>query len=287
MADGMSGTLPGSKREPRNGAKNMTDAVVAGDSTRGNVVCDLDGVVYLAGHPVPGAGEALSALDRAGFALVFVTNNSTSPPRAVAAKIRDLTGFPAEPSQVISSAQAAAALLHSTQAGALVVGGEGIRLALADHGVTVTEDPDEAGAVVVGLDKDITYERLRDAALAIRRGARFIATNTDATYPTPEGLWPGSGSIVAAIEVACGVAPEVAGKPHRPIRDLIRARLGPGPVWVVGDRPETDLAMAEAEGWSGVLVLSGVVTERDSLDAAFSPAVIVDSLVELPDVLNG
>jgi len=262
------------------------ESVVAGRTAIGNVVCDLDGVVYLLGHPIPGAGQALIDLDAAGYAVLFVTNNSTRTPEMTAARVANLTGYPAEPRQVIGSAEAAITLLAAEAGPALVVGGAGIRQALAAAKVPETDDPGAAAAVIVGLDPDLSYERLRDAVVAVRNGARFIATNTDATYPTPDGLWPGAGAMVAAIEFASGIRPEIAGKPYPPIRKLIHDRLEPGPVWVVGDRPETDLAMARMEGWTSVLVLTGVVDEADALANEDRPDLILASLADLPEALQ-
>ena len=262
------------------------DPVVAARPAIGNVVCDLDGVVYLQGTPVPGAGQALVELAEIGFSVLFVTNNSTRSPEAIAARIADLTGYPAQDHQVIGSAEAAVTLLGTERGPAFVVGGDGIRRAMTVAGVPETDDPKAAAAVIVGLDTGITYERLRDAAVAVRSGARFIATNTDATYPTPDGLWPGAGAMVAAITVASGVEAEVAGKPNPAIRRLIRERLKPGPVWVVGDRPETDLAMAQVEGWTSVLVLTGVIRDADELADEHRPDLTLRSLADLPEALQ-
>ena len=261
-------------------------AVVAGGPTIGNVVCDLDGVVYLLGNPIPGAGKALIDLDRAGYSILFVTNNSTRTPVTTADRIAKLTGYPAGARQVIGSAEAAVTLLAPEAGPVLVVGGAGIRQALSAGGIFETDDPSAAAAVVVGLDTNISYHRLRDAVVAVRNGARFIATNTDATFPTPDGLWPGAGAMVAAIEVAAGTRPEIAGKPHSPIRKLIQERLEPGPVWVIGDRPETDLAMARLEGWTSVLVLTGVVSETGAVADEHSPDLVLASLADLPEALQ-
>lgn len=261
-------------------------AVVAGRPTIGNVVCDLDGVVYLLGNPIPGAGKALIELDTAGYSILFVTNNSTRAPATTADRIAKLTGYPAGPGQVIGSAEAAVTLLTPEAGPVLVVGGAGIRQAMAAAGISETDDPSVAAAVIVGLDTNISYHRLRDAVVAVRNGARFIATNTDATYPTPDGLWPGAGAMVAAIEVAAGTRPEIAGKPHSPIRNLIHERLDPGPVWVIGDRPETDLAMARLEGWTSVLVLTGVVAEASAIAAEHRPDLVLASLADLPEALH-
>lgn len=148
----------------------MTEVVV-GPSRRGNVVCDLDGVVYLEDREVPGAGEALARLEEMGYRLLFVTNNSTTPARRVAARITGATRYRARPEQVITSAQAAARLLEAERPPALVVGGDGVVEALGERGVPVTRSWEEAGAVVVGLDPELTYGKLRAATLALRRAA--------------------------------------------------------------------------------------------------------------------
>ena len=166
------------------------------------------------------------------------------------------------------------------------MGGDGIKEALVEAGVEQTGDAQAAAAVIVGLDTGLSYDRLRGAVVAIRGGARFVATNTDDTYPTPDGLWPGAGAMVAAVQVATGVQPDIAGKPHTAIRSLIRAGLAPGPVWVVGDRPETDVALAKAEGWNSALVLTGVVERADEVPAELQPDLVLDSIAALPEALQ-
>ena len=249
------------------------------------MVCDLDGVVYLDEEEVPGAGHALRELERQGHRLLFVTNNSSSPPATVAERIAEITDFPAAASQVLTSGLAVARMLAADRPPCLVVGGEGIEQALDGEGIPRTENWRQAEAVVVGLDRRLTYERLRDATLALRAGARFLATNMDPTLPTPTGQWPGAGSIVAALEAATDRLPEIAGKPYQPMRALVRSRLGPGPTWVVGDRPSTDLAMARAEGWQAVLVLSGVAADPSEAGNEYAPDLVVESLADLPDLL--
>jgi 4-nitrophenyl phosphatase len=116
---------------------------------------------------------------------------------------------------------------------------------------------------LVGLDFDLSYDRLTRAANAVRGGARFIATNTDPTYPVADGLLPGGGSMVAAVQTTTGVDPEVAGKPHAPMRALLRSR-GITDAWVIGDRVDTDIALTRAEpDWRSILVLSGVTREGE------------------------
>lgn len=243
----------------------------------GNVICDLDGVVYRGTRAISGAAEALRDLQAGGLNLLFCTNNSSRTPSEVAEVIESVTGFQAFPGQVLGSAMAAATLLAIDKPLTYVLGGNGIHAALAEAGIETTEAGTGARAVVVGIDMELSYERLRRAAQAAANGARLIATNDDPTYPAEDGFWPGAGSILAAVETASGRRAEVAGKPHRPMRDLIRTHLVEGPVWVVGDRPDTDLALADAEAdWQSVLVLTGVVDRPDGVMPA--PDLVCDDL---------
>jgi HAD superfamily hydrolase (TIGR01450 family) len=229
------------------------------------VLCDLDGVVYRGDSLIAGSDLALKRLIAEGVEVYFVTNNSTRHPRQVVAKIRRVTGLEFEVDRVFTSPQAGVAMLGEGNAPSLVIGEEGIRSALDEAGLEITQDPIEARSVIVGLDRGVDYPTIAAAAKAVRLGARFIATNDDPTYPTADGLLPGAGAIVAAIATAAGQSPEVAGKPNPPMRNLIRSR-GIGDAWIIGDRVDTDIAMAvEEEGWRSILVLSGVTTEPSSL----------------------
>ncbi len=222
------------------------------------VCCDLDGVLWRGDEAIPGSADAIEELRRAGLHVGFLSNNSSKTIAEVAAKLATV-GVPADPADVLTSALAAADLLRAAlPAGAsvLVSGGEGIREALADVGLRAVPAP-PADAVVVGFHREFDFDELDRASAAIRAGARFVATNLDATYPVPGGLLPGAGSIAAAIATAAGVQPEVAGKPSRPMAELVRRRLGSHGV-MVGDRPSTDGALADVLGWPFALVLSGV-----------------------------
>lgn len=228
------------------------------------VLCDLDGVVYRGDTLVDGSDAALRRLLEAGIDVWFVTNNSTRHPNQVVEKLNELTGLDFAPDRVFTSPQAGVRLLEPEDGPCLVVGGEGIRAALEEAGFEITTDPAAARSVMVGLDRGIDYQRIADAAEAVRRGARFIASNDDPTYPTSDGLLPGAGSMVSAIATAAGRSPEVAGKPNLPMRRLIRSR-GVGDTWIIGDRVDTDIAMAiEEDGWRSILVLTGVTTEGSS-----------------------
>jgi len=243
------------------------------------VLCDLDGVVYRGDTLIAGSDLALRRLVEAGAEVYFVTNNSTRNPGHVVEKIRRLTGVRFPEDRVFTSPQAGVAMLEPDDGPCLVVGEEGIRDALGESGFAITEDPNAARTVMVGLDRQVDYRRIADAADAVRRGARFIATNDDPTYPTSDGLEPGAGSMVAAIAVAAGRPAEVAGKPHPPMRRLIRSR-GIDRAWVIGDRLDTDIALAvEEEGWLSILVLTGVTLQPS--DAADLVAADLGEAVDL------
>jgi glycerol 3-phosphatase-2 len=227
------------------------------------VLCDLDGVVWLAHHPIPGAVPALDDLRGAGRRVLFVTNNS-APLMADHERALSQIGVEAA-GDVLSSAQAAALLLQPGQR-VLAAAGEGVAEALRLRGLEVlanTEANEGASvdAVVVGLHRTFDYEGLRRASTAVRRGARLIAANDDATFPTPEGPIPGGGAIVAAVERATGVHAEVAGKPHAPMAALVRRVIGEEAATaalMIGDRPDTDGLFAGVLGCRFALVLSGV-----------------------------
>jgi HAD superfamily hydrolase (TIGR01450 family) len=238
-------------------------------------VLDLDGVVWLGEVPIPGAADAVARLRAGGARVLFATNNSFATVSEQEAKLAR-AGIPAV-GDVLTSGMAAARLVEPGER-VLVVGGPGVAEAAAARGAVPVRDGD-AEAVIVGFHRDFDYERLRIAARAVERGARLIATNDDATYPTPDGPIPGGGALVAAVAYATGVTPVVAGKPHGPMADLVRAAGGPTGT-VVGDRPETDGAFAVALGYRFALVLTGV-TRREDLPVEPAPALVADSLATL------
>lgn len=239
-------------------------------------ILDLDGVIWLAGEPIPGSAEAVAALRAAGERVCFATNNSSVRVADQEAKLSAF-GIPAE-GDVLTSATAAALLLQPGQT-ALVCGGPGVVEALERRAITPVRDGD-ADAVVVGFHLDFDYGRLRAAHAAIRNGARLIGTNDDATYPTPEGPIPGGGAILAAVAYAAGVDPVIAGKPYAPMAGLVRELAGDGPHVVVGDRPSTDGLFAATLGAPFALVLSGVTAVGD-LPVTPEPAWVSTDLATL------
>ncbi len=254
------------------------------------IVFDCDGVLYLGAEGVPGAGETLDTLAADGRHLLFVTNNATKSAQDVAAAIHRTTGHEASAEQVVTSAMVTAEALGGTVGAVYAIGESGLREALRTAGIAVhTGDTDglpaAVDAVVVGLDRSLTYGMLSRATRYVRSGARFVATNADPTYPTPQGLVPGGGAIVAALEAATGTEPEVMGKPHMPMVKAVAARVGPGPVWVVGDRVDTDMVLAAAGGWGKVLVLTGATRPDESVDPALVD-VVLESVANLPAYLR-
>jgi glycerol-1-phosphatase len=222
----------------------------------GTWVLDLDGVVWLSGRPIPGVDEAVARLRGAGVRVLFATNNS-APTMDQLQKRLAHCGITASAADLLRSSDVAAGLLAPGST-ALVLGQDGVLEALRHRGVTVVpEGP--ADAVVVGWTDTFTYEAVSQASAAVRAGARLIGTNADATYPTPDGLIPGAGSILAAVATASETEPEVAGKPNRPTADAIAALVPAGELRVmVGDRPSTDGALATQLGIPFALVFSGV-----------------------------
>jgi glycerol-1-phosphatase len=233
---------------------------------------DLDGVVYLGGHPIAGAAEALDKAVASGMRLAFVTNNASRTPSAIAAQLTGL-GVPARVPDVITSAQAAARLLaERLPAGApvLVVGGIGLRVAVRERGLRpVTLASERPAAVVQGYTPGLTYADLAEGALAVAAGAWYVASNADATLPTPRGRAPGNGSLVQVIATATGRYPVVAGKPEPPLHAEAVARSGARHPLVVGDRLDTDIESAVRSRADSMLVLTGV---SRPLDVVLAPA---------------
>jgi 4-nitrophenyl phosphatase len=250
------------------------------------VVFDLDGCLYVGDEPVAGARETLERLRDGGFRLLFATNNSTKSAEVVADRLGVITGFTPDPAAVVTSADAAASMLREGDQPVMPIGEAGLVATLVASGIAVTEDPSEARTVMVGLDRAISYDRIRRASQAVILGARFIGTNPDATFPTSSIPTPGAGAIIAAVERAGGRAPEFAGKPYEPMRRAIESRLGEGPTWMVGDRPDTDIACGRLAGWKTVLVLTGVVADAAGLPPEATPHHVIASVASLPELLD-
>jgi HAD superfamily hydrolase (TIGR01450 family) len=256
------------------------------------LLLDLDGVVYVGPEAVPHAPSALEDAVAAGLRLGYITNNASRTPATVAGHLRDL-GVPAADEDVVNSAQAAADHLAGEfppGAAVLLVGGTGLRVALEDVGLRATDDRTEAVAVVQGFSPDLGWTQLAEATHAVRSGLPWVATNLDATVPTPGGPAPGNGLLVDLVARAAGRGPDVVcGKPERALFDAAVGRTGATNALVVGDRLDTDLQGARTAGLPGLLVLTGVTGVPELLAAGphERPVFVSHDLRGLGDVHPG
>lgn len=223
---------------------------------------DLDGVVYAGGHAIVHAVDSLSTARDGGMHLAYVTNNALRTPDAVAEHLTEL-GVPAEAADVITSAQAVARLMAEqlpSGARVLVIGGEGLRVALRERGLVPVESADdEPVAVAQGYGgPDMPWGRLAEASYAVARGLPWFASNTDLTIPSARGIAPGNGAAVEVVRIATGAEPQVAGKPLPPMHRETVLRTGAERPLVVGDRLDTDIEGAFNGGVDSLLVLTGV-----------------------------
>lgn len=267
----------------RTGRAAACQARAMSSAPRAPWVVDLDGVMWLGSSPIEGSADAVARLRAAGHPVAFVTNNSAAPVAHVEAKLA-AHGVAAE-GDVLTSAGAAATLVAPGER-VLVCGGPGLEEAVAERGATPVAndgaDPGPVDAVVCGYWRAVDYDRIAWAATAVRRGARLLASNDDATYPTDHGLLPGAGTTLAAVERASGATAVVAGKPHAPLADWVHARHGTTPGVVVGDRPDTDGRFAATLGWRFALVLSGVTADADGADPR--PDLVAPTLADVVDL---
>lgn len=232
---------------------------------------DLDGVVYAGGDAIAHAVDSLAAARDGGMRLAYVTNNALRTPDAVAAHLTEL-GIPAAGSDVVTSAQAVARLIaDQVPAGArvLVVGGEGLRVALRERGLEPVESADDdPAAVVQGYGgPELPWGRFAEACYAVRRGVPWFASNTDLTIPGARGIAPGNGAAVEVVRIATGAEPQVAGKPLPPMHRETILRTGAKRPLVVGDRLDTDIEGAFNGGVDSLLVLTGVTDGAQLLAA--------------------
>jgi HAD superfamily hydrolase (TIGR01450 family) len=248
-------------------------------------ILDLDGCVWIGDEPTPRAVEAVEALRDAGKNIAYATNDPRSATEDYVARLWKI-GIRASMSDVVTVGGALQHLLAETRSGrtAFVIGTEALRRHVAEAGLKILNGTDlasRAEVVVIGGTEELVYEDLRVASLAARRGADFLAAARDPTYPQPDGLWPGTGAILAAVEVASGRTAEIVGKPRPQLLFTALDRLGEGRTLVVGDRVDTDLTAAAAAELDAALVLSGG-TKREALNGFEpEPVAVTDNLAEL------
>jgi 4-nitrophenyl phosphatase len=254
------------------------------------LVIDLDGVLYRGSLPIEGSAEAIAEIRAKGIRTIFATNNAT---KTVDQYLDHLAAFgvSAASEELVTSAVVAAEKIAErgwTGKPTLVVGGAGIRGALLGLGMQLLEGEAarEAELVVLSGTSRFDYEDLKIAAMAVRAGAGFIATNNDATFPAPDGLWPGAGALLAAVQVASGRSAEVMGKPYLPMMETVARRLDADlAIGMVGDQPATDLQGAVVMGWTTILVLSGVTDADAARKTEPAPDLVVPDLRGLSALL--
>lgn len=240
---------------------------------------DLDGTLYRGDQVIPGALEFVSWLSENKIPYLFLTNNSTRSPKWVAEKLRRF-GFPAEAEQVYTSSLACARYLEEKEEvkSVYIVGEEGLYQAITDAGFVLTDN--QPDAVVVGLDRAFTYEKMKKAFLGIQAGALFIGTNADRALPTEDGLWPGSGSLAMGIAAAAGRNPRFIGKPEPVMMRYALEKLGckKEEVLVIGDNLQTDILAGVRGGMDTLLVYTGITTPEMAKRSEIQATYAVDDL---------
>jgi len=244
-----------------------------------HLVIDMDGVLWRGDEPLPGLERFFAFLRQHDIAYTLATNNASRTPEQYAAKLASF-GVKVPLGSILTSSLVVAAYLSDiAQPGSrvYVIGEDGARQALRQQGFALAEDADY---VVVGWDRQLTYQKLTTAALLIHEGALFVGTNPDVTYPTERGPAPGNGAILAAIEAATGVAPIVTGKPEpRMYREALqRMDATPETTAMIGDRIDTDIAGAAAVGLTTVLTLSGIATEKEARASSIKPDLVCQDI---------
>jgi HAD superfamily hydrolase (TIGR01450 family) len=251
-----------------------------------HVLLDLDGCVRIGREPTDRAAEAIDALRAAGKGVAFITNDSALTPEELVRTLWSM-GMRASLEEVVTVGSAIQFVLASRPQWrtAFVIGPDAVWRHVQDAGVTIvnaTELPRPADVVVVTGTRTLSFEDLKGATQAILAGADLLSGGRDRTFPMPDGPWPGTGAVVAAIEWATEREAEVVGKPDPGIFRSALDRLGPGRALMIGDRIDSDLAGAHAAGIDGALVLTGVTTRQQAQEATDPrPVAIGDTLADL------
>ena len=252
-----------------------------------SLIIDMDGVVWRSDSPIGDLPAIFKRVRERGLKFVFATNNSTKTSEQYVARLKDF-GVDVEPWQVVTSSQAAAhAIAQKFPQGTklFMIGEDGLRIPLEEKGFKILspEDAPQAKAVVMGLDREVSFQKMVEATLLVRDGIPFYGTNTDKTFPTPRGQIPGAGAWISVITTATNVEPIVAGKPFPFLMELSMAKLGTQPheTLVIGDRLETDIVAGQGIGCPTALVLSGVSTREQAENWKPEIDIIVDDLQTL------
>ena len=248
------------------------------------VISDMDGVLWRGMQPLPGLHDFFAYMSGKNIGFVLATNNSSKTQMNYVEKLSTLGVNGVQPAHIVTSGTATVSYLRRKfRPGTrlFVVGGAGLKQILTKAGFSLVED--DADLVVCGIDTDLTYEKLSRATLLIRGGAGFIGTNPDTSFPSPEGLVPGAGSILALLEAASGQRPIVIGKPSRGMFEaaLRQLKAAPEETLMIGDRIETDIEGAQALGIKTALVMSGVEDETSLRASQTKPDCVFEGLPDL------
>jgi 4-nitrophenyl phosphatase len=248
-----------------------------------NLIVDMDGVLYRGDEAIAGTKEFFAFLRERPIGFILATNNSTRTAQQYVDKLARM-GVEVALSEILTSSQATAMHLETLAppgTKVYVIGEEGLETAVREGGYTISGDGAEF--VVVGMDRRLTYEKLKVATLLIRKGARFIGSNPDKTLPTEEGFLPGAGAMLAAVEASTGVTPTIVGKPERTIFELALAKLESSKedTAIIGDRLDTDILGGYNAGLTTILVLSGATNRQDVESAAVKPDLVFEDIRHL------
>jgi HAD superfamily hydrolase (TIGR01450 family) len=250
------------------------------------IILDMDGVLWRENQPIGDLSTIFKMINDRGWKVTLATNNAS---RSIEQYLEKLRGFGVvlQPENIVTSAQATTHYLlrkHPNGGNVYVIGEKALEATLMESGFEICED--NPVAVIVSFDRQLTFEKLRRGSLLIRSGVPLIATNPDRTFPTPEGLIPGAGAILAAIVTATDAVPILTGKPEPEMYDMAMERMASSPetTLVVGDRLETDIAGAQKLGCPTALVLSGVTSPKSAQEWTPAPTWILPDLAALMNV---
>ncbi len=256
-----------------------------------NLIIDMDGVLWRGEQPLPRLPEFFATLRDLGIRFVLATNNASKTGGQYVQRLVRFGAVVAE-DEILTSPQATAAwlLANAPNARVFTIGEQGLVAELTRAGLEVVSiaNAQQATHVVVGIDRELSYEKLVEACLAIRAGAVFIGTNPDITFPGERGIVPGNGATLAALQVSTGVAPIIIGKPQPEMMRQALARLGgsPADTAVLGDRLDTDILAGKNAGLPTIMVLSGVSTRAEAEGGPIRPDLILENIGALADQLR-
>jgi 4-nitrophenyl phosphatase len=259
-------------------------------STTKSLILDMDGVIWKADTPIGNLVAVFDCIRARGLKVAFATNNGTLTPEQYVKRLAGY-GVMVEPWQVVTSSLGVAHLLSQrfpSGGPVLAIGEAGMMIALREQGFEPLnlQEAEKAQAVIMGVDWGITFAKMSEAALLVRKGVPFYATNPDKTFPTPRGEIPGAGAWISVIVTATGIKPIYAGKPAPYLLELARERLGTArdETLIIGDRLETDIAGGQAAGCPVALVLSGVSSREQGEQWKPKVDIIAEDLFTLVEI---